>query len=395
MNDIDIRSPDDEASAAGRMLLRTLGGEPGDIDAVLDYCSARFGPFPDPPIHSFPLADEPHVADWRGFVADFAHAPFAGLQSILPQLRIPIQRGVSGSEAYRRCMRLGELAWLEAFDARFELREPERLSLFIHEHPSGALPVISTPSHADFSDLMRALYYRGEPEPVPASVNALLIAGLLDWGRVNRYKTAWSATATATAATANRPGWSAEMQRVSRDEPWRFMDKLMIVCAQPYSAASADDLGLRMSDAKWLQCSQTLRLEHEFMHYTTKRLYGSMHLNLFDETFCDWMGLVSAVQDYRADWYLRFLGLSEWPAIDPAGRANMYRGSLNDAAFRLLCALMIEVARSVETLHRRFYEPSRRLRFALALSQLGLVELAGGDASERFRAALQRASSLA
>lgn len=66
---------------------------------------------------------------------------------------------------------------------------------------------------------------------------------------------------------------------------------------------------MNLSQAEWRRLSITIRLEHECTHYFTYRVLGSMRNNLLDELIADYQGIVSAIGKYRADWFLRFMGL--------------------------------------------------------------------------------------
>ena len=87
----------------------------------------------------------------------------------------------------------------------------------------------------------------------------------------------------------------------------------------------AADLGL--AEAEWREMSLVIRREHECAHYFTRRLFGSMRNNLLDELIADYAGLVAATGRFRADWFLRFIGLEEFPRYRPGGRLDLYRGS--------------------------------------------------------------------
>ena len=113
---------------------------------------------------------------------------------------------------------------------------------------------------------------RSEPVPISPSVNAHIVAGFVNWDRVRGHQAAWLAEHGPLGAA----GWPREMQRVVREERWRFHDRFILVCARAYSATSASELGLTCGEADWLEQSIVLRYEHEFMHYATLRLYGKM-----------------------------------------------------------------------------------------------------------------------
>jgi hypothetical protein len=140
---------------------------------------------------------------------------------------------------------------------------------------------------------------------------------------------------------------------------------------------SAAELGLEWDAATWREKSAALRMEHEFTHYATKRLYGKMTLNVLDEIIADWAGMSSAMGDFRSAWFVRFLGLDDLPKAREDGRIHTYRQTLSDEAFRILAPL------TLQALHQAHYTSEQRPRFLLALTRLTL-ELLAADNRERF-----------
>jgi uncharacterized protein DUF7005 len=382
----------DEAALLERRrdVLRSLSGDGDAVAEVLRYCDNPFRSLQQPaPV--FPLPPEPHVADWRGYIAAAGSHAFAYLQERLPQLSIPVREGISRTAAYVDATLRGKPVGAEDFGGALRLERPEEVRLTIHEHPAGALPVIVVAHRDDFETLVRALAWRGEPRPISPSVNAQIVTGFNNWDRMNRHRAAW--TASVDPAMAERV-WPAEMARVATSEPWRFRDRLVITCVRPYSGVTAAQLGLDMSEDEWLERSTRLRVEHEFTHYATERVFGVMSLNLLDETLADFMGTTYALDVFRAAWYLRFLGLEAWPEVRTDGRIGTYAAELSPAAFRLLCALVVRAASGLEDLGSCFYDRRARGRFLLALASLTLELLASAEASSLFAGAYERAGRL-
>ena len=85
------------------------------------------------------------------------------------------------------------------------------------------------------------------------------------------------------------------------------MTRLIILSAKPYSNVPASELGLDEED--WAEKSLLLRREHELTHYCTRQLYGVANNILHDEIMADFMGLYGAFGYYRAEWFLRFMGI--------------------------------------------------------------------------------------
>jgi hypothetical protein len=376
--------------AVRRAVLARLGGSVEAIQQVLHYCENPFALDKVPHVPVFPMTDEPHLAVWRAYAAQQGQDTLAYLQARLPQLCIPIGAGISKIPAYDEVMHWGKPFRAEAFGGTLTLAQPHQLHLVIHEHPAGALPVLLTCHRPDFETLDRALAFHNEPVAIAASVNAHTIAGFLNWERIHRSQALWTAQ-HGQAAVAT---WGQERQRIAATEKWRFYDRLILVCEHPYSDLSAQQLGLDMTEEQWLQTSTHLRLEHEFTHYATLRLYDAMRLNLFDELLCDWAGMTAALGRFEARLFLQFLGLEDWPRVRPEGRVHSYCQELDAAAFALQCHLMVHAAAGVEALSRQYYSKKERDLFLLALTRLTLELLASENKEAFFLRGCQEARQL-
>jgi hypothetical protein len=357
------------------------------VSSLSDYCRQAFDParLPRPPV--LPLPDEPQLEDWRRYEADAAGSgtPFLCLQRRLPQLRIPIRDGISSTAAYAAAARRGEAFDEATFGGVLTLERPERFTFLIHPHPAGALPVLRPATRADFETLVRALACRNEPAPIHPSVNAQMVSGFINWDRVARLRDRWPGP----------PGtWGAELQRLAAEEPARIRDRFIVVMAAPYSGVPADRLGLTLDPGAWIECSTAIRIEHEFTHYATKRLFGEMRVHAFDELVADCLGFTHALGAYRARWGLGCLGITEGPVLEPDGRLHAYRAGLDDRAFRELCGVAARAAGGLEEICGRYYEAAARARFLLAVTLLTLDDLAAADGPDRFAGAWERAGAL-
>jgi hypothetical protein len=381
----------DEADLqARRSVLRSLGPDEDTLEEVSRYCESRFGTVVAPaPV--LPLADEPHLLDWRRYAAEAGGRPFEYLRERIPQLWIPVAEGVSKLPAYQDVTLRGLPLDPAAFGGTLKLADPGSVRLMIHEHPAGALPVIVVPRREDFETLVRCLAWRGEPRPISPAVNAQIVTGFVNWDRMRRYRAEWARMVDPGIAEAL---WPVEMSRVAASERYRYQDRFIIVAVAPYSSATAAELGLSFSEDEWIERSTVLRVEHEFTHYATQRLFGAMSLNLLDETIADFMGVTYVLGTFKAAWFLRFLGLEAWPEVRTTGRAMTYTEGLSPAGFTLLARLMLRVAKSLEELSSTFYSPGERGLFLLALSSLTLELMAADDVLERFAAAYEEARRL-
>jgi len=110
-----------------------------------------------------------------------------------------------------------------------------------------------------------------------------------------------------------------------------------------------------------------------------------MRNNLLDEVIADYCGIVAAIGRFRSDWFLRFLGLEDYPRYRQGGRLQNYRGKppLSSGAFLALQKLVKRVAENLEEFSSRFGHPvghSSPGSPLLALSAFTLEELADCEA---------------
>lgn len=313
---------------------------------------------------SLPLPDEPFVPFWEARVAEARErGAFAVLCEHMPQLRFPIRAGVSESGDYQAATRRGASPDKLAGATGLALERPEAVELELYPSPAGRIPLIIVRGRPEFVALVRALTHRNEPQPVPDSQGALMIAGYNNWTRVHELR---------------RRG--DELRREL------YQDRFILLSDGPYSAVPAEDLGL--AEGEWRELSLLLRRDHECAHYLTRRIFGSMRNNLHDELIADYAGITAATGRFRAAWFLRFLGLEGFPAYRAGGRLDIYRGDppLSDGAFQQLHGLIKEVAETVESFDAGRPDHPRETALALlALAVLGLEALAGVDGEEQLR----------
>ena len=281
---------------------------------------------PWPPL---PLGDAPELAWWHELIGTAPQgalqgpAVLAALQAALPQLRLPQVVGISSSELYKQSVLRGEHLSADALAAAGPLpswERPQALTLWIAPHPTGAMPVLQTPSWPDFELLVRALAHRAEPVVLADGVHAQAISGLIHWGLINRFG------------------------RHSRA-------RLIVLHQAPYGSVSAEHVPGGLGDAAWLAASTTLRLEHELTHLATKALLGTMRLNLLDELVADAMGMVAALGRFDAGLFGRCLGVDCANGDRPIanGRWLSYTGELSDDDTQQAVALVMARSRELQT----------------------------------------------
>ncbi|HEX2165091.1 MAG TPA: hypothetical protein VHM02_14200 [Thermoanaerobaculia bacterium] len=131
-----------------------------------------------------PLADEPFVACWAGWVEEGRRrGVHAVLATALPQLGFPVREGVSQTDAYRSATRQGRSLDELPEASGLDLERPAELDLELHPTPAGRIPVLVARHRPDFVRLVQALAHRNEPVPVPAAQGAAVVSGYVNWSR--------------------------------------------------------------------------------------------------------------------------------------------------------------------------------------------------------------------
>jgi hypothetical protein len=323
---------------------------------------------------------ELYLATWAEYVRESIEiGAYAALKQHLVQFQFPILTGISTTTEYRAATRKGQSTAAMETAVGLTLLEPERLQLDLHHTCAGAIPVVVAGNRADFVSLVRALTKRNEPEPIPDSMGACIVGGYNNWDRVRQYQQQW------LVANEERD-WAAEFQQLIK-RPELYQDRFILLSRGAYSNVAASELGL--GEAEWIELSGKIRLEHESTHYITRRWFGSMRNNILDEIIADYRGIVAANGNYRADWFLRFVGLEAFPAYREGGRLENYRGDppLSPGALIVLQRLVKAAAENLERFDRKYRHSvqTRQTEIAVlvALTTLRLEELAaeGGVAS--------------
>lgn len=382
----DPAAPADTVAHRARVL-RDLGAGPAEVEELLAYNRNRFRLEGDavPPL---PLADEPFVEAWEGYTAEAGErGVFAVLRERLVQLRFPVAAGVSTSAAYGAATRRGVLPPADAPGTVLE--RPGELRLRLHPTPAGRVPVLVAEHRPDFETLVRALARRNEPEAIPPSQGACVVGGLVNWDRVARLRERFERGELDADGAAD---WSAAFAWV-RERRELYQDRVVLLSTGPYSGVPAAEMG--MDGGEWRRTSLAIRLEHECAHYFTRRVLGSMQNALLDELIADYAGIAAAAGRFRADWFLRFLGLEGAEGFREGRRLANYRGRppLSDGAFAVLQRLVRRVAVVVERVDAEGEGgggAEHRTRMMLALARLCPEELVGEEGAGRLRVVLTK-----
>ena len=103
-----------------------------------------------------------------------------------------------------------------------------------------------------------------------------------------------------------------------------------------------------------------------------------MRNHALDELIADYAGMVGAIGRFRADWFLRFVGLEDFPRYRPGARLDLYRGDppLSDDAFQILQGLLVAAAVNLERFDGEPRNPGETALRIAALASLRLDEIA-------------------
>jgi hypothetical protein len=365
----------DAARAWRGDMLRSAGASEAVLDELLAYgvslaeATGRVGA-------AIPAGHEPHLEVWREYAAEAATA------GALPALRSRfVQLHISQTPEYRAATRQGRFDALTARGS-LALEDPDQVTLEIVPTPAGDVPVLTAATRGDFEVLVQALTARNEPEPVPASLGACMISGLVNWDRVRRHRAAWERAAGVTDEAA----WADEFRRLAADKP-RYQDRLILLSRGAYSAVQPDGLDA----AAWLAQSAVIRREHECVHYVTWRVFGVIRTHIFDELLADFVGLLRARGRYDAALARQCLGL-DLSGRRLGGRFDHYRGTppVSLEAFDVLAVLAARATVRLEEAweaHGRSHTSGDALAdWVWRLCHLPLEALASGDLAARLDA---------
>lgn len=310
------------------------------------------------------LEDEPQVATWGRYIEEAKSiGVFRTLKKYLVQFQFPIQENISQSESYKNATLKGISTTNMPLATGLILQEPNKLKLSLYPSLAGKIPVIIANNRFDFKAIVRSLTYRNEPKPMPDSMGAAMIQGLNNWNRLREALR----SAPQKAVLANKA---------------LYQDRMIVLSRIPYSNVSAKAMNLPEED--WLDKSLSIRLEHECAHYFTLRYFGKMSNNMHDEIIADYMGICSVLPQFNAQWFLRFIGLDQYPMLRKDGRIKNYLGNppISEKAFKLLQIIVKQAAENIERFDRKLGksvdDQDRRCRM-ISLCNLNLTEMASND----------------
>lgn len=364
-----------------RRVLHQFGANEFEADELLAY---NENPFRHNEAHSIPLPDEPFVAAWAQYAKEAQqHGIVETLRDKLVQFRFPIEAGMSQSPVYKSATLRGKIEY-SVYDF-LRIEAPEALSLELYATSSGSVPLLITRHRSDFVTLVQALTRKNEPVPIPDSMGACMITDYNNWDRISQYRSTWLAQEGNSVEN-----WGSEFSRlIPQKELYR--DRFILLSNGAYSAVSHETLGL--DEIAWKEMSLIIRREHECAHYYTKRVLGSMRNNMLDELIADFMGLYIANGRFKADWFLHFIGLEDFPRYREGGRLQNYRATLSEGAFKVLQRLMYHAAHHLEACQYLFDgSHTSKANILNTLTQLTLEAFASDNFHEHTEHAFYQAT---
>lgn len=216
-----------------------------------------------------------------------------------------------------------------------------------------------------------------------------MVSGYNNWSRIRELRRRWEESDESVRGSAT---WAEEFRRL-QERRELYQDRFILLSDGPYSAIPAADFGLE--DGQWRELSLAIRRDHECAHYFTRRLFGSMQNNVLDELIADYTGIVAASGKFRVDWFLRFIGLEDFPRYRAGARLDIYRGRppLSDGAFRVLQGIVKAAAENLERFDAALSDGARTVQgrglMISALASLRLEDLAAPEGQDLLREAVE------
>jgi hypothetical protein len=361
----------------------TQGESAARDSEVGDYLRNAFMPSAERPLPDLPLPEESNVGCWREWLE--IEPTSERLVKWLPQLALEVREGVSRSTQYKRGILGGDLELLPD-PAGFSLHGSFQVA--IEEHWSGNLPVITLTDRADFEHFFRCLGNHGEPIDISPQVHALMVIGLVSPRKVDAARTLWEeGLMKDDSRVEGCSNWSEAMRALDSQDKCFFRDQVLLTHVDRYAGLDCDQVDHGLTPDRWLEVSRVIRLNHEFTHHATRRIFGSMRMNLHDEIIADCIGFLAGLGTFESTVFLMGLGIDSDGEARSDGRVRMYVRGLDEDEVRTVCGLTVSAARNLESWlgDRGSVEAPRLTR---ALARLSLEDLAGSDASVRIDGAM-------
>lgn len=297
-----------------KLFLKKLVRSEKAVDELMIYIQNKFIPkkeVPDSNNHAF-------IRCWESYHQESLKiGSFNLLKKYLVQLQFPVKKGISKTEDYKNVTLKGKQKQSSCF---LELYQPNDIALELYESSiADKIPVVTVPNHKDFNTIVCALGNKNEPMVLPNSMGALFINGINNWNRIHQLKLDW-------LQENSSESWALAFKKQILPNPYLFKDKLIILSTKGYSGIESENLGI--SKEEWKSLSLIIRKEHECAHLFTLQYYGYMANNIHDEIVADYAGITKALGQFNKDWFLRFMGLENYPKYREGGRLQNYQAPI-------------------------------------------------------------------
>ncbi len=345
-----------------RETLLRCGATAAETEELLVYNESHFAlPALAP---SIPLPDELFVETWRKYAEEAdLNSSLDSVFTRFPQLNFAVQEGISNTPAYLAATRQG------IYPKAGPAVSLKGCTLDLYPTLAGTIPVITAASRSQFVWMVQAFTKRNEPVSIPDSMGACFVSGYTNWDRVHTLRDAFRLK----HPTAR---WDEAFQKMKADKTL-YQDRFILLSKDAYSGVPAEVVGV--AEDLWPAMSRTLRLEHECVHYFTRRVFGSIRNNVLDELIADYFG-ICALGRFRSEWLLQFWGLQDFPVYREGGRMQNYKGTLSLPAFRVLQQVVMEAVNRLQafddTLSCTDREPAWRAALLSALVQFPIDSMA-------------------
>ncbi|MBP1995587.1 DUF7005 family protein [Paenibacillus eucommiae] len=364
-------------------VLRSFGAGIAEAEELLAYNKNRFVQSAEQiqSLPQFPMADEGFVPVWEAYLKETKDRNLIDvLRSKLIQLQFPIQQGISQTPAYRQAVLKGVMTSDIRVNDGVCFSRPDLMDLNIHQTAAGKIPVLTTRHRPDFVKLVQALTRKNEPVTIPDSMGACMIGGYNNWDRIWMHKKHWEQN---HGGAHENGGWQEQFSLLIAQKEL-YQDRLILLTDGPYSSVIPDS---SMSAEVWNELSLVIRREHEAAHYFTRRVFSSMENNMMDELIADYAGITAANGTYKAEWFLHFIGLEQYPSYREGGRLQNYKGNppLSDSAMYILQALLVQAAQNLSRFAEKLQHsqhPIRLEHMLVTLCCLTLEELASEEGEQ-------------
>lgn len=325
------------------------------------------------------FTDEPFVLDWFKYILESNNkGVLHTLKKCFVQFNFPIKKNSSQTEYYKRATLRGENLSQIPEAIGINLKEPQKLQLKLHQGTVGHIPVLIVPNRSDFIAIIQALCYKNEPVEISDSMGAAMIKGINNWTKIQTLKDDFITNNSAQ-------NWNYHFKNSVIPDKDLYQDKIIVLSAIPYSGVSSCSIGI--DENEWKNVSLKIRLEHEYAHYFTLRKFGVMANNIHDEFIADYAGICAGYGRFNLEWFLKFMGLENYPEYRIGARLENYLGrpKLSNAAFDTLKEIIFKVTHNIYEFDLKVKKrdtKNNKENILMSLCLTSVLEMAQKDGAE-------------